>query len=145
MQKEGLSDSLRFTRVTEGGGMSIRRVFLCGFFSNFLICISLCFLLSPSARVPLLSLLSCLPVSRLDHSVRLPVYPSVRLSTCGCQKVTPPLLTSCVSVPQPCHQLPSPPMMWTSTSRPRPTTRSTVASKGPRSSWRSGTATAWRG
>lgn len=41
--------------------------------------------------------------------------------------------------------LPSPPTMLTFTSRPRPTTRSTVASRGPRSSWRSGTAVAWRG
>lgn len=46
---------------------------------------------------------------------------------------------------QPCLRLPSPPMMLTSTLRPRPMTRSTVASRGPRSSWRSGTATAWRG
>ena len=46
---------------------------------------------------------------------------------------------------QPCLRLLSPPTMLTSTLRPRPMTRSTVASRGPRSSWRSGTATAWRG
>lgn len=46
---------------------------------------------------------------------------------------------------QPWHRLLSRRMMWISTLRHQPTTRSTVASRGPRSNWRSGTATVWRG
>lgn len=71
-----------------------------------------------------------------------------RLSMCvslsGCQFAALTSRHLCLTL-QPCPRLLSPPMMSTSTLKPPPTTRSTVVSREPRSSWRSDTVTAWRG
>lgn len=135
IQKERLSDSLKFIRVTEGGRTPVRGVFLWGFLSNFNLQ-STFSSLSLSLSVPsCLSLSFCLLVSAgLSASVCLP----------ACQFAAPSTHHLFLNL-QPCLRLLSPPTMLTSTLRPRPMTRSTVASRGPRSSWRSGTATAWRG
>lgn len=102
----------------------------------------------------------CIPLSTLSFSLCPVVCLSLSFCLPVCAWISQPACLS-VCLPggqfaarsthhlflnlQPCHRLLSPLMMWTSTLRPRPTTRSTVASRGPRSSWRSGTATAWRG
>jgi len=134
IQKEILSDSFTFIRVTEGEKTAMRGVLLWGFLSNFnLLLVTLYLSLSSQ-----LSLSFCLLVP--------PVCLCLCLSVClhGCQLAA--LTTHHLSLNlQPCHRLLSPPTMWTSTLRRQPTTRSTAASRGPRSSWRSGTATAWRG
>lgn len=134
IQKEMLSDSLKFIRVTESGRTPMRGVLLWGFLCPTYICIPLS-TLSFSAQLSVCLLVSNLPVCLFPcRSVCLPV----------CQFAAPSTHHLFLNL-QPCLRLPSPPMMLTSTLRPRPMTRSTVASRGPRSSWRSGTATAWRG
>lgn len=142
IQKERLSDSLTFIRVTEGGRTPMRGVLLWGFLSNFNLHSTF------NSFSLFLSLPSCLSVFVFLPTyvcLDLPVCLFLCLSACLVVSLQPCPLTICFRNLQPCHQLHSPLMMWTSTLRHRPTTRSTVASRGPRSSWRSGTATAWRG
>lgn len=139
IQKERLSDSLKFIRVTEGGRTTMREVLLWGFLSNFNLHSTFS---SSSLSLP----------SRLSLSFCLPVFAWINLSVRVSMPVCLPAWQFAVLSAhhlllhlQPCPRPLSPPMMWTSTSRPPLTTRSTVASRGPRSSWRSGTAIAWRG
>lgn len=89
IQKERLSDSLKFIRVTEGGRTPMRGVLLWGFLSNFnlhstlnssSVSLSLCV-----CPVVCLSLSLCLPVSGRISPVCLPVCFHARLSATGCQ------------------------------------------------------------
>ncbi len=143
--KERLSDSLTFIRLTKDGGTPTRGVPLWGFLCNFTLqctfnSLPLCAQLSVCLSLSFFLLVS----AWMSQSARLSAPVSVCLSTWFCHSAVPSTHLLFVNL-QPCRQLLSPLMMLTSTLRPRLMTRSTVASRGPRSSWRSGTATAWRG
>lgn len=133
IQRERLSEYFKFSRVTEGGGAPVRG--------------------RASVRI-FVQLHAAFYSSPLAVHVRPPLHLFPSADACPAGSDAPsvyPLLFSpahfqfvCLDS-QPCRRLPSPPTTSTSTSRRLPTTRSTAASRGPRSSWRSATAIAWRG
>lgn len=140
-EMERLSDSLKFIRLTEGGRMPMRGVHLWGFRSG----VNLLSPFSSFSLCPVVCLCVCLAAYLfLPGSAGLLARLSMCVSLSGCQFATLTSRHLCLTL-QPCPRLLSPPMMSTSTLKPPPTTRSTVVSREPRSSWRSDTVTAWRG
>lgn len=129
--KERLSDSLKYFRIKEVGRMPVWGVLL-------LCPPSVCVLLQ--LFLPHCDWLSVFVF--LLRSAPLPVALfSVHIDLPGCHLP----LNICVWILQSCHPRLSPLTTWTSTLRPRSMTRSTLAFREQRSSWRFDTAIAWRG
>lgn len=127
IQRERLSLSLRC--------MPVKAALLRGFWFRF------------SPRFPCSSPALCLAAC-LCHTAYLCLLrsaaPPVRLHPPACPFASPNTCHLLLNLQLSFRPL-SPPMMWTSTLRLLLMRRSTAASREPRSSWRSDTATAWRG